>query len=534
MWPNPASISALTFDSTGRLLAAGDRDGRIRIWSVAASDVVTAFDPLGDSVLSLAFTRDDTVLFVFAGREMVGFHVETGMVLSRGEVPGARALAISPDASRVVSWVALSMGRHVIDVVDLPSMRERQFALSEKADSTAIIYDFAVNPDYSRLAVGGVLGGLKVWDLTTDALLFDLTPEGAVHSVAYSLDGRLIAAEGYSLDGADGELIDPEDHSEVLWIWDAETGEALRTINLGQDGRSGGMSMTFLEPQSDRLALRFYDNLVQVWDVSTGRLEHRIDGHILRDWMIQFSPDGSRLAVGESLGALRLHDPVNGDVLREWPETAATLMHVEFDAEAPQLTASYYDGTVRTWDMVTGELLAEVPAPLAEGQETANELAPDPVTSLDGSRVAVPDLMSVTVREVATGESVFEASTGLYQVGSVALSQDGGLLAVCDSAGTVSVYRLDEPDAVVKVRPGALLNLETFFSPDQSQFATLGPDSILKIWDLATSDLLAEKRLIEGSPTGAFSGADVDISPDWMRVAILRDGIIRTWAVQPE
>src|ERR671911_492357 len=78
-----------------------------------------------------------------------------------------------------------------------------------------------------------------------------LRHEGAVTSLAYSPDGKLLASCG---------------HDRTARIWDAATGRRLVSV----EAHRGRMNAVAFSPDGKRIATAGQDRTVRVWDAATG------------------------------------------------------------------------------------------------------------------------------------------------------------------------------------------------------------------------------------------------------------------------
>jgi WD40 repeat protein len=170
------------------------------------------------------------------------------------------------------------------------------------------IWDFATGT--VALTPGGSLPGvndrdwnlLQIWDVATGKVA--LTPEGflpGVHDVAYSPDGKLLAAAIGTYDGMDG----------AVCVWDAATGQLVCNLRGHFDGVWG----VAFSPDGKRLASASggWDGKtpgdVKIWDIQTAQELCTLRGHTDTVFGVSFSPDGRRLATA------------GGDGLRIWDGT---------------------------------------------------------------------------------------------------------------------------------------------------------------------------------------------------------------------
>lgn len=117
---------------------------------------------------------------------------------------------------------------------------------------------------------------MKLWDASTAkprAVLADY-PADALKSVAFSADGKKLAAAGYD---------------DTVMVWDAETHELITRMDA-EEAR-----MVVFSRDGKTLAIAT-SHTVNVWDTFTNR--RRLDGYTALESVV-FSPDGETLAAGD-------------------------------------------------------------------------------------------------------------------------------------------------------------------------------------------------------------------------------------------
>jgi RNA polymerase sigma factor (sigma-70 family) len=275
-----------------------------------------------------------------------------------------------------------------------------------------------------------------------------LRHEGAVHCVAVSPDGKIIAS------GSDWPDV-------CARLWDAETGQELHRLNL--DGRVFAVAFS---PDGRTVASGSEDRTVRLWDVKTGKETARLEGHEAAVSAVAFTPDGKLLT---SVGP---------------------------------------DGSVRVWEVSTGKATGRLK--VGNSPFLGMALSPDgkwlatAVPSLQGpgkGEDAVVVWSLKTGAEAARFSSPRPAKDFTF-FGGVAFSQDGKLLAaggwddgirIYDAATWKEVRRLKK-----QVDGGGLGFCSVAFSPDGKLLASGDPFNRVGVWDVATG----EKRWgAEGDPS---------------------------------
>jgi WD40 repeat protein/tRNA A-37 threonylcarbamoyl transferase component Bud32 len=145
--------------------------------------------------------------------------------------------------------------------------------------STEKVTGVAFDPDGRRLGAVGSNGQLCLWDAATGRKLWSAPVGGFSSSIAFSVDGKLIAADAgvrYFGEGA------------KVKIFDAETGTEKGTL----PGLVGSVNSMAFSPDGSRIATA--DDRLRVWSALTGQELLALAGseHLCG---LSFTPDGRRL-----------------------------------------------------------------------------------------------------------------------------------------------------------------------------------------------------------------------------------------------
>jgi sugar lactone lactonase YvrE len=296
------AVTHLAVTRDGGMLATGANDGTVKLWNIADHDARQ------DSRASTEFKFGDEDWW-----------------------HGLGSVLPLPDGKRLL--VVTQVGAELRDIVSgrkLVSWPE------------AVGWGSALSTDGKLLATGQKDGTLKLWEVATQKLIASVKTEFYSPVLAFSPDGRTLAAGGAA---------DLKGGSPFIRMWDVATGlKSIRTI----DTSHACIDALCFSPDGKTLAAA--PGEVLLFDASTGQGIGTIK---IADQMdvgaIAFSPDSRILATGREGGVVCLWDPQTGELLRELKGHASTILALTFSPDGGTLASGGADATVRLWDVQTGQ-----------------------------------------------------------------------------------------------------------------------------------------------------------------------------------
>jgi WD40 repeat protein len=408
-------IPALAWHPSGQWLVSAGWDTTARVWDVAQLQPAILLNTHSGQVTALAFTRDGSLLA--CGDANLAVHVwdfttKKTLHVLEGPQSEIRALAFSPDGGRLAS-----SGDRVIHLWN-PRSGQSQTGSAPRAGAKTSV---AVSANGSTLASNG--GGLaaRVWNLASKKVVCTLDAPEAVHALAYTPDGRLVA-------GAVGN---------VVRLWDAATGK----IHADWDGPEEPITTLAISPDGTTLASASSTGLpVWLWSVADGEpillIPDALDGCTVE--ALAFHPDGQRLAVGGidwlatggSNGAIALWNlPGRYEEAACFDGATALAMH----PQGKRLAFATLEQSIGIWDFASQELVDEFVG--HDGMVAALAYSPDGKLLASGSEDRTLRLWSEAGDELALAELD-------SQITALVFSPDGQFLFTGNANTTCSVVKI--------------------------------------------------------------------------------------------
>ena len=437
--------------------------------------------------LDLAIPRPFSPPSLFFKTEMKLLEAQTGELRFKLDVDRPGAASFSPDGS----LLAVANGKE-IKLWNVQTGKEVRKLKDLRGTSNAV----AFSPNGLSLAVASTkyerengehfvkiigISEVKLFDARTGKVTLTLKDVGAVNSLAFSLNGRILLVGG----------VLPENKGEVagMKLFDLQTGkvtnlptgadykEAVDSLVLSQNGnllafRSGPATVKLIDTEKG--------TVTQTWDAdSVGDAVERPASRFLlsvtRVLAVAFSADGMTVSGESDHGEIKSWDQRTGEVKR----------HLSTEQDEPSLVAASTNGKsfaevsqekLLFWD-VNSDTKRIIPLP---GPQRVSALA----LSADGQMLAVASDSEVKLL-LPTGEVTKTLSGPEDSVSRLAFSNDGRMLAGAEEDGTIRIWNVasghSEKTLTALTRITALV-----FAPNGETLATAAADNTISIWNLQT------------------------------------------------
>lgn len=291
-------IYDIAFSPDGALLASSAQDA-VRLWDTISGDarivqksVFTAHPPFNTFVMPcgrVAFTGDGLHLVArsFEGGLQVWPLSEPGKVnslLTLRRMPLIElcrwALAVSSSSNVIAANVPDSDTDHMmIRLYDQSNWQERGLSLT---DGSNPLSGLAFDPAGSRLATNFGIFGVESGEHL-------LAVPFSGDRLQWSPDGRHIAGYG---------------SGNVVWVYDAGTGELTRTVQLERKHVQGFA----FSPDGAYLAVVSNEEVVRVWETRTWTEREGFAWKVGKLKCVAFAPDGQRAACASDRGVIVIWD----------------------------------------------------------------------------------------------------------------------------------------------------------------------------------------------------------------------------------
>lgn len=372
-------VSAVEFSPDGTLMAAGDRDGLIRLWETNHWQEVASYSGHNNGILDIAFSPEGDILASVAlDNTLVRWEIKSGGATTSTSVsvPAVNRIEFSVDGRTIITggndfkinlWDAKDLGLKGTvtlssKVVDMAVVSDSGHLAVGGADQKITIVDIAsslilarldaqrvplsslaTSPDGGYFASGDVRGGISVWNKDGESLwilpaitenIESTRPLDSPHNLVFSADGKSLIS--VLRDGR-------------IRVFDASTGGEL----LSDQSRNLRIQKIEISPDSRYALSQDLNAGLKVWDLDQGKILYELQGQIKQGGL--FSPDGRLFAVATDSSTVKVFVLANGSE-RYTFNKHKSIETIQFINNGSQLVTGNKQ-SIRLWSISSGQEL---------------------------------------------------------------------------------------------------------------------------------------------------------------------------------
>jgi WD40 repeat protein/transcriptional regulator with XRE-family HTH domain len=489
--------------------------------------------PIGESLINSIGTSQNVEKQMKAILESI--HSSSNLSLKRGYLSGniiniLRQLEIDIsgyDFSGLTVWQANLQGIKLHDV----NFANADLSKSIFTETLGNILSATFSPDGKILATCDTDCQIRLWEVETGKLLVICKGHtNWVRSVSFSPDGQTLVSGGAdrtvkfwqvsdgtcmktcrghdneifsvicspippspSLIRGVGEIVVSASGDNLLRIWDATTGECINTLI----GHEGWVRSVAFSPDGKLLASGSDDRTIRIWDATTGECINTLIGH--EGWVrsVAFSFDGKLLASGSGDSTVKLWDVNTGECLTTYTEHTSGVSAVAFSPDGVTLASGSGDRTVRLWNYHTNTCMRTIYG--HANQIFSLAFSPDRQTIVCAS-------LDRTVRiwDCQDGKCLKTWQGSTDWIFPVAFNSKGNLIASGSNDCTIRIWDW-ENNACIQILLGHYdLICSLAFHPHNQILASASRDRTIRLWNVTTGKCL---KILQGHEDWVYSVA---------------------------
>jgi WD40 repeat protein len=305
LYTQPPVVTAVAFSPDGKTLAvSGNRE--ILIHAIDGSPVPKRLSGLSERILSLAFSRDGSLLMAGGGTparfgEIQLWDAAAGKLRHSVSLTGDTVFgaSISPDGTRV----AAGCTDNTVRILDAASGKE----LNKMGAHENWVLGTVFGADSKRVVSVGRDRAAKLTDAGSGAFLENVNLlRGELAAVARHPSKEIVVIGG-------------DDRVPYIYMMDRPKNMKIAddtTLIRKLERQNGAISALAWSPDGKWIAVAGAAPEVNVYDAETGALVAACKGHTAGIYTVAFSPDSAILATGGFDGSVRLYHSATGELKR--------------------------------------------------------------------------------------------------------------------------------------------------------------------------------------------------------------------------
>lgn len=294
---NTKALHDLAVSPDGKRLVTVGEDKVVRVWDAASGALAHELTGHQSPTPCLSLGNDPHQILVPSGQSVVLWNMETGKLL-------------------------------------------RTYAEEQNGPSWSVRCA-AMRPDGKQIALSDIAGKIVLIDAESGKREFEIDKVGS--HLRYSLDGKLLAIP-YQFD-LHGEL-------KIVDTASGKVRHHFRTEPKMEFFRTGwGYLRATFSPDGRYVAAVGNVGGAHLYDLRSGKLLHKMQGHGTTVWDAAFTSDGSRLATsGYSDGTVKLWSVATGEEVHTLRGHEGHVTGVAFSPDDSRLFSADTSGVVRIWE----------------------------------------------------------------------------------------------------------------------------------------------------------------------------------------
>lgn len=354
------TVTHALYSPDGKRLLTASYDGTARLWNAETAKEIRRFQASPTFVAAIAFSSDARRVLMASRNIAYLWNAVTGRLIHRIQAHADVVLSavFSPDDRQI-----LTAGDNTARLWDSRTGKEIRRLMGHQG----IVYSARFSPSGKQVLTASSDTTTRLWDTTTGKEMRRFVGRSStVNSALFSSDGSqlLTRSSRPAVMMWDERVNDLRTSSGVssVALWDLTTGKQEHRLLGYADSVT---SMTF-HPSRKWLLTSSTDGTARLWDTTTDKENKRFTGHTGTVRTAIFSPDGEQILTGGKDGSARLWSVETGKEIRRFQANKESVYIAIFSPSGTEILTVGMDAVARLWSVETGKEIRHFEGYLSE------------------------------------------------------------------------------------------------------------------------------------------------------------------------
>jgi WD40 repeat protein len=442
------TINKIVFSPNGKYIATCSADKTMRVWD-GNGDIVETLTDNDYEIIDIHFSPDSRFLYSRDVNNNIRI-LETSSWVCSQTFNGKKGFFFSNS-----HFICIAE-----NIISIWNLDEGSCYKQIEYDGSESFVD--INPN-----------GKEILSTKEYCIILRNIDSGKINHVLTEHDGDIVNAKyDYS-----GKFIVSSAYDNKIRIWNSKTGQCLKVLDTKNS--LGSRILSFFPNDNTHILSLFREKDIRVWDLEENRLNRlKISVDNTKGGAVSYSNNGKIIASSGDNNLIYLWNASTGEKIHTLRGHNASVRSIAFNPKDNFLLSSSHDSTLRIWDVKTEKCIAKVKVKGYLKSASYNKKGTQIISCCD-SMIQIWDANKLNCIKIVKGKF------GSYH--SADFNPNSNLIVTTGDSNIAQVIDANSGKIILQLTGHSSWVSGAEFSPDGNKIVTTSLDHSTRIWDVSTN-----------------------------------------------